>query len=69
MQRRTGGPLSRLLGSLSLVPVDHIRYPTENGDRFESEYIDVIWLNRSSRRTGEKASRVCWYLASRFGLR
>ncbi|TWT78692.1 hypothetical protein CA13_00880 [Planctomycetes bacterium CA13] len=29
MQRRTGGPFSRLLASLSPVPADHYRYPTD----------------------------------------
>ncbi len=29
MQRRTGGPFSRLLASRSPVPADHYRYPNE----------------------------------------
>ncbi|TWT79572.1 hypothetical protein CA13_09760 [Planctomycetes bacterium CA13] len=33
MQRRTGGPFSRLLASRSPVPADHHRYPI-NDDRY-----------------------------------
>ncbi|TWT78639.1 hypothetical protein CA13_00350 [Planctomycetes bacterium CA13] len=42
MQRRTGGPFSRLLASLSPVPADAYRYPTELLHQITMEAVATI---------------------------